>query len=581
MNNINCQKCNQDFTLEPEDFNFLEKLGVPTPTFCMDCCLQRRMMFRNERTLYKRKNDAPGHEGEDIVSIHNSETNNPIYNDRFWWSDKWDPLDYGQVYDFSKPFFAQFGELYKKIPLINLSITNMVNCNYCNVAEGDKDCFMVSAANANENCIYSNRISDNKQSAEMYIGIKNELCYELVNCSSNYKVFYSTNTHESTDSMFLSDCKNCNDCLGCINLRNASYSIFNNKYTRDEYLKEKENLKLNTKQGVESFRKKFEEFKKENIHRYSNINRAINSTGDNLENTSNVFNAFDINDAQNCKNVSWGGYGMSDTFNAGPGVGIKSELLYDCFDTGLQASKCFWTGVVYHSYDVRYSINCHSCSNLFGCCGLRSKQYCILNKQYTKEEYEEMVPKIIKHMEEMPYVDIEGRVFKYGEFFPYDLSPFAYNETIACEYFPLSKDEVLKMGWKWYEREDRNYIPTLKTQDLPQDILSVDDSIIKEIVECLNKGSQISLCTGAFRIVKQELDFYKRLNIPLPLYCPNCRHFNRMKLRNPLKLWHRSCMCLNENHIHKGKCEVEFETSYDSNRPEIIYCEKCYQQEVY
>ena len=49
---------------------------------------------------------------------------------------------------------------------------------------------------------------------------------------------------------------------------------------------------------------------------------------------------------------------MSDTFNAGPGVGIKSELLYDCFDTGLQASKCFWTGVVYHSYDVRYSINC-------------------------------------------------------------------------------------------------------------------------------------------------------------------------------------------------------------------------------
>jgi hypothetical protein len=31
-----------------------------------------------------------------------------------------------------------------------------------------------------------------------------------------------------------------------------------------------------------------------------------------------------------------------------------------------------------------------------------TKEYCILNKQYTKEEYEILVPKIIEHMKTFP-----------------------------------------------------------------------------------------------------------------------------------------------------------------------------------
>ena len=30
-----------------------------------------------------------------------------------------------------------------------------------------------------------------------------------------------------------------------------------------------------------------------------------------------------------------------------------------------------------------------------------------------------------------------------------------------------------------------------------------------------------------------------------------------------------------------GKCTNEFETSYAPERPEIVYCESCYQKEVY
>jgi len=72
------------------------------------------------------------------------------------------------------------------------------------------------------------------------------------------------------------------------------------------------------------------------------------------------------------------------------------------------------------------------------------------------------------------------------------------------------------------------------------------------------------------------------MKIPIPRRCFYCRHEARLKRRNPFKLWHRACMCDKENHFHgAGKCEVEFETAYAPDRPEIVYCEKCYQAEVY
>ena len=576
-----CQNCKADFILEPEDFVFYQKLKVPPATFCFDCRLQRRMMFRNERIFYKRDNNAPGASGESIISIHRPETDYTIYDDRTWWGDSWDPNAYGKKYDFSKPFFEQFKELYQSIPLINLSITNMVNCQYCNVSEGDKGSYMISASNANEECLYGNRLSTNKEVCDAYIATSNEGCYEIVSCTKNFKVHYSVFANECADSYFLYNCKNCTDCIGCVNLRNKSYCVFNQQYARDEYLKIKDECALLTHAGIESMKEKFSDFTRSQIHKYAHNLKAFDSTGDALENVSRVANAFDIFDAQDCRNAVWGGYGFKDSMDVGPGVGIQSELLYECFDTALSASTMVCTGVVYHSFDVHYSINCHSSSHLFGCHGLRSKQYCILNYQYTKEEYEALVPKIIEHMNTMPYVDAHGRVFAYGEFFPYDISPFAYNETIAQEYFPLSKDEALAHGWQWHQRIDRQYLPTLPSDSIPEVIADVTDSIFDDIVECANKGLQQSGCTTAFRIVPRELEFYKKFSIPLPHYCPNCRHYNRLKLRNPMKLFHRTCMCDLPNHFHgPQKCSVEFETSYAPDRPEKVYCEKCYQAEV-
>ena len=182
----------------------------------------------------------------------------------------------------------------------------------------------------------------------------------------------------------------------------------------------------------------------------------------------------------------------------------------------------------------------------------------------------------------MPYLDSQGRIYKYGEFFPTDFCPFSYNETIANEYYPLTERKAREYGFKWKEKDYRDYRIEIEPEDLPDNIKDADESIVGKVIGCAHKENCNEQCTAAFKIIPDELQFYKKINVTLPRLCPNCRHFQRLAKRNPLQLWHRTCMCDKQGHSHgEDKCEVEFETSYAPDRPEIVYCEKCYQQEVY
>jgi len=164
---------------------------------------------------------------------------------------------------------------------------------------------------------------------------------------------------------------------------------------------------------------------------------------------------------------------------------------------------------------------------------------------------------------------------EYGEFFPISFSPYAYNETTAMEIFPLSKAEVLAKGWRWQDNLPGTYgKETIKVADLPDDIKDVNLEISQAILACEDCGKN-------YKIIPQELSFYKKLNLPLPRRCPYCRHLDRIKRRTPQRLWQRQCGCEKENHQHQGRCENKFETSYSSDRPEKIYCEECYQKEIY
>jgi hypothetical protein len=319
------------------------------------------------------------------------------------------------------------------------------------------------------------------------------------------------------------------------------------------------------------------------IHKYAQFINTINCTGDNVRNARDCKVCFDISgtDNENSKYIIYAVQGVKDSYDS---YGMpKAERIYEALATGfdqMENSDYAFTFFVRGCKNIQYSINCSMSHDLFGCVGLDKKEYCIFNKQYTKEDYKILVTKIIEHMNNMPYVDSKGRIYKYGEFFPAEISPFAYNEAIVQEYFPLTKEQAKEQGYNWKDDDTKNYKIDIKSEDLPDHIKDIDESIAGKIIECAHKGKCKEQCTQAFKIIKEELQFYKKMNLPLPRLCPNCRHYHRLSQRNPFKLWHRKCMCNLKNHEHTGECLNEFETSYAPDRPEIIYCENCYNNEV-
>ena len=368
------------------------------------------------------------------------------------------------------------------------------------------------------------------------------------------------------------DCVGCNSCVASIGLRNKSYCIFNQEYTKEEYLKKLSEFNLGSAQALQKLTSDAYEHWLKYPQKYIHGRQNVNATGDYIyesKNAEQCFRVRGVEDSKFIQNILTGPVKECyDYSNFGDNV----ELIYESLVVGKGASNIKFCSQLYGNVkDISYSLFCLGSSDLFGCISLRNNNYCILNKQYSKEEYEEIVPKIIEHMKSTG---------EWGEFFPAWLSPFPYQATGAYEFFPLSEAEAKAKNIQWYPTAKQSYKITLPSAEIPDHIQDIGENILNEVIECAHQGSCNQECTGAFRVVSMEVDFCKRMNIPLPRLCPNCRHYERLQLRNPLSFYNLECMCDLATHEHSGKCQNKFETSYAPDRPEKVYCEKCYQQEV-
>jgi hypothetical protein len=584
-----CQNCKNDFVIEPDDFQFYEKMKVPAPTFCPQCRLQRRWAWRNERKLLRKKDIH----GKEIFSLFHEKAPVKILEIADWYSDTWDPLSYGKEYSFSKPFFEQFKELMREVPIMSRSLSRPQNSDYCANATQPKDCYLTFGLSYVENAAYSIWGSRSKDIFDCHIYNESELCYDSVNITKCYKTLYSIDCEGCNDVMFCKNCVGCNNCFGCINLKNKSYYIFNRAYTKEEYIKKVEELGVTSRNNVELLRGEtavnWMKFPNKYIHGRHNEDVS----GDYISNSKNAKNCWRIVEGENikyCQNFTLGP--AKDSYDHS-NFGDKTELVYDSLIVGDGAyNVAFCTQCYVSVANMQYSFFCQNSSYLFGCISLRNKQYCIFNKQYTKEEYEVLVPKIIEHMNSMPYNDKNGCVYKYGEFFPAEMSPHSYNESYANEHFPLTKNDAELQGFVWREDDERKFNITMLSKDVPDDIKNVNEDITKEVISCAHGTKCSHECASVFKITKQELQFYKLLNIPLPRICQNCRHYARFAWRNPAKLWNQKCGCngnVSDNGLYQNQvqhfhgengCPNEFETSYAPDRPEIVYCEQCYNNEV-
>jgi len=577
-----CQSCKKEFTIEPEDFNFYEKMKVPEPTWCPECRLRRRLIWRNGRTLFRRVDSSSGNE---IFSGFPEGTNSKVFELEYWKSDSWDALDFGKDYDFSRPFFEQYRELLYSSPWPSKSVQGMVNSEYCDQAGFFKNCYLCFNGDRMEDSAYTTQCTDGKFCFDCSLSNESELCYECVSVNSSYKTVFSQDCENCVEVRFSKNCVNCSNCFGCVNLRDKAYYFFNEKCTKEEYEKKVSAMGCLGFDGVQKVLSQAKTFFMNFPHKYYHGFRAVQSDGDYLRNVKNVKSSYFADDAQDSKFLYNVYLSIKDSYDYGP-WGSACSQMYECLTCGDQCNQVKFCIESWPACrNLEYCCFCRSSSDCFGCVSLKKKQYCILNKQYSKEDYFILRDRIIQHMTVMPYVDKAGRHYAYGEFFPEELSPFAYNETVLQEMYPLKKETAIAAGYPWRDPAVREFITTKPAGDIPQEIDRVTDSILKEVIQCAE-------CKRAYRIITQELQFLKKMDLPLPRLCVLCRQARRATLINSPHYYARVCTCAGEKsgngkyqnqakHFHGSvKCVSEFETSYAPDRPEIVYCEQCYQQEV-
>lgn len=567
----NCQSCKQSFIIEPDDFAFYEKVNVDAPRMCPSCRAQRRLAFRNERVFYKRKCDKCS---KDVVSMYSTNKPYPVWCYECWFADDWDATEYGQPYDAARPFIEQLHELYQKVPKVALIYVRSVNSEYVNISADNKDCYMLVESSNNEACIHSYWVQQCRDSVDLQFSHQTELSYDSDDCYSSYGLRYSKGCYDSRDSYFLLDCRGVSNCIGCVNLRNKQYCVFNEQLSKEGYEKFLAEAKLHAASGVDDIRKKFAEFLKTQPRKYAEITNAPGSSGNYITDAKNCVECFHCYDAEDSKYGEHVWRNAKDCMDVST-AGRNASRIYNSINTGIDVADHICCAQGWSSTFLEYSLNCFNANHCFGSAGIRKRDYCILNKQYTKEEYERLRGEIVAGMKAKE---------EYGEFFPATMSPFGYNETVAAEQFPLAKEAAMALGFSWEEHPRGTYgketVQWANVSDSIRDMKNTD--IAKEIFPCTS-------CTKNYRVIPAELQFYVRTDTPLPRLCPECRHARRMISRGPNKIFPPAqCQCdykvfsntAKHQHHLEGRCANTVRSSFPPGAPEILYCEQCYNAEV-
>ncbi|MBU1151666.1 hypothetical protein KJ632_02450 [Patescibacteria group bacterium] len=539
-----CPLTNQAFEITDSDLEFYKTMGVPEPTLSPNARHQRRTAFRNERSLYQRTCSATG---ERIISTYPQNAPFPVYSQKYWWGDSWDARDYGQEFDFTRPFFEQFKELMAKVPRFSCTVNKSENCEFNNFCESSRNCYLSQRLGNSEDVYYTYLSIESKDLFDCYNVSRSSLCYEVIDGENCYNLKYSQNVTNCSDSAFLFNCRDCRNCLMCVNMRNAEYCIRNQKVSREEFeeaVREVDYAKM---------REEFMKAKSRIVVPEIWGTKLENVSGNYLSECKNVFESFDCRFCEDIK-YAWGHIYGENSMDTDFSYHVKNSYEFVAGSKDDNIRFCFSS---FESHDLNYCMDSmNSSHNLFGCISMKHGEYCILNKQYKREEYEAMLPRIIEHM---------TKTGEWGEFFPIELSPFGYNETVAHEYFPLDRSIALERGWGWKDKDD--VVPGVSgmilAADLP-DVAEVGEEILKTAIKCEVSGR-------LFKIVPKELEFYKKNGLPLPRLHPDERYKRRVEQRAPRVLFERKC----------AKCGKDVRTSYAEGRLEAVYCEACYLKEVY
>ncbi len=414
---------------------------------------------------------------------------------------------YKSVLVYETDFFKNLSDLISHTALPNITEFKKNEwSDFANIVAGVKNAYLsFTITSGSENVLYSSFIKWNSVNIidSLSVTQHSENIYSSIWINQSTNIFYSKFIDNSNNIWFSDNLVGCTECLMCDWLSNQSYCIENKQYTKEEYFFNKLTI-LKQRDGF--YRMYLWIFNKWN---------NINSTD--VEGEA-IYYSQNIKKSRFVSYVSgwWNNY-----------LVWWNEPLTEVYDTFWSASRstnnCY-AGVAHGSWDhhycnynsafgfnVYYSWHCENCSFILWCVWLRNKSYCILNKQYTKEERYEKVDEIFTQME---------KDWQLWEFFPATMNPFYFNDTAAYLIDPsFTKEEVTA---KWYLRRDEpikvdipEWMEIVKTSELwdyewfdSEWNRSINADILKKVIQ----DEQWNV----YRIIPMEYKFLVKHGLPLP-----------------------------------------------------------------
>lgn len=540
-----CSETGESFDITERDIEMLKLLRVPPPKTVWWAAIRRQRAFLGGVDLFRRV--LPN--GQSIVTMYDPESTVPIIPLREWQSDAFETLAFGKDVDANRPFFEQWRKFSERVsrPAMIQGPSNE-NSEWALDGLYQKNCYFTYGGTKNEDLMYSDICISCLRSSDLTICSECADCFGLVDCTNCTNVFFSERSERCSDSAFLLECRNCADCFGCSNLRNKKFCFLNEQLGEEEYRKQVAAIDLADSRTLDKWRTRIEgDVWSKSARPANHTQHCERSVGDGLYNCAEtrgimVFDskrAWDAVFVLHCTDV----WRMTSA--------VYSENCFGCVTTN-QSSRCVSTIACNSCMDVEYSELLSNCAFCFGCIGLRNKKFCVFNKQYSEEEYWPLVDAIKTAMLERG---------EFGQFFPYELSPFAFNTSHGGNMYPLSPAEVAQLGARWYGFESEKQAPASSIDELPTRLADTT-------VEQLAKKYRCPVTGRPFGFVAPEIELHRSMKIALPRLHPTARRLARLRSYLPFLLHDRKC----------DSCGKQVETRIPPEHAAPIFCPTCYEQ---
>lgn len=438
------------------------------------------------------------HKYNEVLSRH------PI-SERIYWvisshefeENRWNLSKKGREYDFSKTFEENFSSLLSSIQISNLvQFENNENAAYGDIVLGSKNIYLSIVAVESENVMYSHTILQSKNVYRSFlVEHGSENIYHSKCISDSQDIFYCKYIQWWYNLWFCSDCIGCKNCILCEDLENKEYCINNIQYSQEQYNQEKRKILKDYYTYLDIYTK---------LKKFGKNIACTDTTGNfniSCEGVENGFLCRNLKDSRNAINSGTGNGMFENAYDVISTWEFNNSDFYGIMWAWLGSSHLYCSSEITRSNNIFYSYFLASCDHMIGCIWMSNSSYCIFNKQYSKQEWEELASKIFSQMQDE---------WALGKMISPKNNPFYFNDTFAGIVWDFSREEILKKGYLWRDDPIKTWVPEWSTivQSKDLDIKNFEKDICDVVIES-DEGN-------FYRIMPLEYEFLKKHNLPLP-----------------------------------------------------------------